>query len=221
MTTKAVQDYLKEIYHLQNGCEPVDIVSTSLLAERLQVTAASVTNMLKHLAKLNLIQYVPYRGVKLSGKGETIAIKVLRRHRLIELFLHQTLGFPWDEVHEEAHRLEHVISDRFEERIDAVLGYPAFDPHGSPIPDKNGSVVQENHRQLSEVDDGNTVVIREVKDGDPNLLRYLESLGLGPNVKVKVVEKAPFHGPITIRINRKKEVPLGLEVARQIYVSEI
>ncbi len=219
MLSQAAQDYIKSIYKLQNGHDPGPSVNTSLIAERMDVSAASATNMVKKLAEMKLLQHTPYRGVELTSAGEAIALEVIRHHRLLELYLADALGFKWDQVDAEADRLEHVISEEFEERIDEMLGYPKTDPHGAPIPSKEGDIAQPDYSRLAEVDAGQTVVIRQVSDKSPEMLRYMASLELKPGAVIAVQEKAPFNGPLKICVNGQAEHSLGMEVAEHIYVA--
>ncbi|MCZ6632790.1 MAG: metal-dependent transcriptional regulator [bacterium] len=218
MIGQAAQDYLKVIYKLQKGREPRTSVNTSTIAEQMDVAAASTTNMVKKLAEMKLLQHTPYQGVKLTDAGEKIALEIIRHHRLLELYLSEALGYGWDEVDAEADRLEHVISEEFEDRIDKMLGHPTIDPHGDPIPTKDGNIAKGDYWQLSQVESGQTVVIRQVNDQSSEMLRYLESLGLKPKVTVEVLDRAPFNGPLQVRVGEGKEVALGLEVADQVYV---
>lgn len=216
MHTQAVEDYLKTIYELERE---QGRVATTTLAERLSVAPASATGMIKKLADMHLVIYEPYRGVVLTEAGRKIALEVIRHHRLIELFLAETLGVPWDQVHEEAHRMEHVLSEDLEDRIDAVLGYPLTDPHGALIPGRDGTVGQPASLRLADVEPGQSAVIAEVNDHDPALLRYLGELGLYPGVEISVIAVAPFDGPLTIRVG-KAEHALGREAASQIFLTE-
>jgi DtxR family Mn-dependent transcriptional regulator len=213
--SQAVQDYLKAIYTLQASG---GAVSTSTLAAAMGVSAPSATGMVKKLSALKLARHARYQGVVLTRAGERVALEVIRHHRLLELYLAQALGYPWDRVHEEACRLEHAISEEFEEKIFEALGHPTVDPHGHPIPTKEGIVAAEAHERLSDMDPGYTGVIRRVSDRDSELLRYLGERGLVPDVAVEVVEKAPFNGPITIRAGRASHV-LGRELASHIHVA--
>lgn len=219
MLSQAAQDYLKEIYKLQKGRNPVPSVNTSMISEVMNVAAASVTNMVKKLAEIKLVQHTPYQGVELTPAGEAIALEIIRHHRLLEVYLADALGYQWDEVDAEADRLEHVISEEFEDRIDKALGYPTIDPHGAPIPTKDGAIEQENDQLLSRIEAGQTVTIRQVSDQSSEMLRYMASLGLRPGVEVMVKERAPFNGPLLVRVDRKSEHSLGLEVADHIYVT--
>jgi DtxR family Mn-dependent transcriptional regulator len=217
MQTQAVEDYLKAIFELQ-GQE--GRVSTTSLANRMEVTAASATGMIKKLAKLNLVTYQPYQGVELTQAGEAIALEVIRHHRLIEQYLAEALGVPWDQVDAEADKWEHILSDELEARIDAFLGYPERDPHGAPIPSLEGHLPPSSETRLSELTPGQSAYISEVSDHDPELLRYLGDLGLFPEVEVTVLEVAPFDGPLTIRVG-EQERALGREVSQYILVRDV
>ena len=193
------------------------------LAEHFGVAPASVTGMLKKLAdeRPALVDYVPRHGVKLTVVGKRVALEMLRHHRLIELYLHEALGYSWDEVHAEAERLEHVISEQFEDRIAAYLGNPEFDPHGDPIPTKDGSCAEAPGDCLTSLRTGQSGRVARVVDDDPALLRYLTELGIMPRVTVTVTERAPFDGPLHVRVGRAKSgpiYPLGPQVANQVYV---
>lgn len=217
MHTQAVEDYLKTIYEIQREQGKV---ATTVLAERLSVAPASVTGMIKKLAAMKLVVHEPYQGVVLSEAGEKIAVEILRHHRLIELFLAEALGVPWDQVHEEAHKIEHVISDYLADRIDTVLGYPSTDPHGAPIPTRDGIIERPPSLRLLDLEPGQSGVIAEVYDNDPALLRYLGELGLYPTVEVSLVAVAPFDGPLTVRVGDTNHA-LGREAANQILVTNI
>ncbi len=214
MISHAMEDYLKTIYLLGQDGEKV---STSKLAEQLDCSAASVTNMLQKLASLRLVSYQPYQGVGLTKAGTRVALEVLRHHRLIELYLKEVLGYSWDKVHAEAEQLEHVISEELEERIDKALGYPTLDPHGHPIPQKDGTVMDEQLPSLWEVKELTRVIVARVDDRDPSVLRYLGTLGIHPETRIRVLEKAPFNGPVLILIDRLQH-SLSEELARQIFV---
>lgn len=214
MLSQAVQDYLKTIYKLQ---QQGGVVSTSALAEAMGVAAASATGMVKKLAGLKLVRHHPYQGVVLSKAGEKMALEVIRHHRLLELYLAEALGYSWDKVHEEAERLEHVISEEFEEKIFEALGRPTRDPHGDPIPAKDGTLMETEHERLSDMEPGATGVIRRVSDSDAEVLRYLGTRGLVPDATVEVLDKAPFNGPLTVKSGNTEHV-LGRELARHIRV---
>ncbi len=219
MISQSSQDYLKTIYKLTHGQNAVASVTTSLIAENLSVAPASVTNMLKKLASIKLVKHTPYQGVVLTPTGERIALEVIRHHRLLELYLSEVLGFDLDKVDAEADRLEHVISEEFEDKIDRALGYPTVDPHGAPIPRKDGSVEYGDYLCLSEVSPGEQVRVMQVSDQSAEMLRYMATMGIRPNVAIKVVDRAPFNGPMEIVVNGEATYSLGLEVAAHIYVS--
>jgi DtxR family Mn-dependent transcriptional regulator len=194
--TAAAQDYLKAIHALETAGERV---TTSALASRMRVSPPSATAMTKRLAELGLVERAPYRGVALTEPGRRRALEMLRHHRLLESYLADRLGLSLDEVHEEADRLEHVLSEELEAKIDAELGFPTHDPHGDPIPDSDLRLELDRERTLAELGPGERASVSRVPDGDPALLRYLERLGLVPGSYVEIVEQAPFAGPVTVR----------------------
>jgi DtxR family Mn-dependent transcriptional regulator len=201
MLSEAAEDYLKAIFELlQEGQK--EVVSTSELARTLGVSRASVSGMLKKLAEASpkLIDYQRYRGAALTARGKQVALEVIRHHRLIECYLADSLGYSWDEVHGEADRLEHVISEDLGERIAAALGEPQVDPHGSPIPARDGTLPEVAERRLSEVPCGERVIISRVSDHDAKLLRYLEQLDLTLNQTIEVLEQGAFEGPLFVRV---------------------
>src|SRR5664279_2470876 len=206
----AEEDYLKAIYELS---EDNGKVSTSALVARLGRKAGSVTGMLKTLAdqKPRLIDYERHHGASLTPAGAQIALEIIRHHRLIELYLAEALGYEWDKVDAEAEQLEHVISEEFEDKISAMLGDPTIDPHGDPIPAKDGSVAPLSRLTLSEVDAGQLARVVRVRDDDPALLRYLAELGIVPEAVLKVAERAPFDGPIHVTIGQQQHA-LGRSV---------
>ena len=216
MITEAVQDYLKTIYKLQQDGER-SAVNTSLVAESMQVSAASATNMIKKLAEMNLVDHQPYQGVVLTGAGEKMALEILRHHRLLELYLADALGYSLDEVHDEAERLEHAISEDFEDRIDRALGYPTVGAHGEPIPTKHGQIASHDYDSLAEVEVGQAVVVRQVSDHSPEMLRYMIDKGLVLGAQVEVRERAPFSGPLRLGVKTAEE-HVSLEVAQHIFV---
>jgi DtxR family transcriptional regulator, Mn-dependent transcriptional regulator len=195
--TPAIQDYLKAIYLLQRESGEV---STSALAGQLgDIRPPSVSGMIKRLAELDLVTHAPYQGVRLTATGERVALAVLRHHRLIELYLVNELGYGWDEVHEEAEALEHYISEKFAARIAERLGDPAFDPHGDPIPSKDGKLPAQNSQPLSELSIGTRASVVRVGAQDAAHLRYIAALGLIPGAQIEVTAVAPFDGPISVR----------------------
>lgn len=192
------EDYLKAIYLLQRHHETV---TNAALARAMAVAPASATNMVKKLDDLSLVEHVPYQGVTLTALGEQVALEVLRHHRLVELFLHQALGMPWDQIHAEADRLEHVISEQLEDAIAASLGNPRIDPHGDPIPSKEGEIAHIKGRPLSAVPAGGTYQLVRVLVQDSERLVYLAELGLRPGVCLMLRERAPFEGPLLVAVD--------------------
>jgi DtxR family Mn-dependent transcriptional regulator len=214
MTTSAVEDYLKTIYDMEQvGAR----ATTSALAARLGVQPASVTGMVKRLAESALVSYTPYGGADLTAAGRRTALSVTRHHRVVERFLVDTLGVPWDEAHVEAHRLEHALSDALVDRLDALLGHPATCPHGSPIPAADGQIAATRAIPLAELPAGYDGIIAEVDDEDAAFLRYLGSLGLVPGAAVEVVAVAPFDGLLTLRIAGQEQV-IGGRAAGRVWV---
>ena len=212
---QAIEDYLKTIYMLEQEQSPV---STSRIAEARSVKPGSATSMVQRLHKLKLVNYEKHYGATLTPAGREIALEVIRHHRLIELYLIEALGFSWDEVHEQADMLEHVISEKLEERIAAALNYPVLDPHGDPIPTKEGRVAAIDAAPLTTMAPGDRATVTRVLDADNSeLLRYLGELGMTPGAEVEVVEVAPFDGPMTLRIGKETRV-IGRRVARSILV---
>jgi DtxR family Mn-dependent transcriptional regulator len=214
MLSQAIEDYLKAIHFLQLTDKKV---STSAIAERLGVAQASVTGMIKKMAEMRLVEHSPYQGVELTPAGEKIALEIIRHHRLLELYLAEAMGYSWDKVHDEAEKLEHVISEEFEDKIDEFLGRPTADPHGAPIPTKDGQMPAMGGFALSQAEAGDCVVVRMVSDRDAEKLRYFGKMGLYPNIELEVIEKAPFNGPVHIRINEVSH-HLGRELADVILV---
>ena len=216
--TRVIEDYLKTIYDLtaSNGR-----ASTNQIAERMEVTPASVTNMVQKLAATDppLLDYRKHRGVKLTPEGEKVALEIIRHHRLLEMFLHQTLGYRWDEVHEEADRLEHVISEDLEERIATSLGDPMHDPHGDPIPTRELHLPESSEVTLSQMRPSQSAKVQRVRDSDPELLRYLSEMGIKPEARLDVLEYSPFDNNLQVQIEGREEpVVLGLRVTSQVYV---
>lgn len=213
--TPAMEDYLKSIYILQ---QERGEVTTSLLAEQLGgFKPGSVTGMLKKLAELHLVTYAPYQGVRLTDAGEKIALEVIRHHRLLELYLVEALGYSWDEVHEEAEKLEHHISAKFAARIAEHLGNPAFDPHGDPIPTSEGKIPQSTDRCLADLGISTQARVVRVCEQDSERLRYLADIGLIPGAIITVMDVAPFEGPIAVEIEQQVH-SLDHRMARTILV---
>jgi DtxR family transcriptional regulator, Mn-dependent transcriptional regulator len=200
--SEAIQDYAKSIYALQirGDGHPV---ATNDLAERLQVTPASVSAMLKKLAERELVEHVPYRGVVLTDAGRRVALEVLRHHRLLETYLAEHLGVPWDRVHQEAEALEHVLSEDLEARIAAKLGEPTHDPHGDPIPSADLKIDEGHARSLESLQTGSTGRFVRVSDSDPEMLRYLDERGVRLGDTLEVVDRQPFGGPLTVRFGEQ------------------
>src|SRR5271155_1489458 len=206
--SEAIDDYLKAIFQISG--KPERQVSSTEIAGALAITGASVTNMLQKLAALEppLVVYEKHHGVKLSRAGKRRALEIIRHHRLIETFLHQVLDYPWDEVHQEAERLEHFISERFEERIAAKLGHPEFDPHGHAIPTIDGSLPTQEPQSLAQLRPGQTAKVASVSDTDPEMLRYLADQGIRPGVRLTLTEQMPFKGAYQVRIGASAKLAL-------------
>lgn len=214
-----ISDCLKVMYDMQERGQKV---TTSAVRERLGVSDATVTMLFKDFAEAGWVQHTPYRGARLTELGEQKAKEVIRHHRLLELYLARQLGYSWDRVHEEADKLEHVISEEFEDKIDALLGSPTVDPHGDPIPGKDGRILLRKGSALTQLRNGQSGVILRINDQDPEKLRYLGELGLYPETRVEVVKRAPFGGPLSIRVGdgeQQVEYTLGEQLAEQIEVT--
>jgi DtxR family Mn-dependent transcriptional regulator len=203
MFSSAVEDYAKAIYALQRGD---GAVSTTALAERLGVTAASASGMVRKLDEHGLVTHVPYRGVRLTDDGTRLALEVLRHHRLLELYLAESLGVPWDRVHAEAEVLEHVLSEELEALIAAKLGNPTHDPHGDPIPSADLQLLEEETESLAALEPGACGTFVRVSDSDPEMLRYLAERNIAPGADVRVEDKQPFGGPLFVAINDQTHV---------------
>ena len=216
MLSQAVEDYLKAIYKLQESGEK-DAVATTDIARAMDVSSASVTNMVKRIAQMGLAEYQSYRGVTLTPAGVKIALEIIRHHRLLELYLKEVMGYSWDKLHEEAEHLEHHISEEFEARIEEMLGYPTRDPHGDPIPTRVGEIAQIASDPLADAEVAQRVVVQRVADDDAELLHYLEAMGLLPGAKLCVLAKAPFKGPLTLSLEGAEQI-IGYEVARKVFV---
>lgn len=214
MISESSENYLKAIYSLGVDGETV---TTTALADALGVSAASSTNMIKKLATMKLVRHSPYRGVELTRAGSKIALEVIRHHRLVETFLADALGVPWDRVHAEAERIEHVISEDLEARIASFLGDPTLDPHGDPIPTKSGVIAPAIHTSLIDLAPGARATIQRVSAQDPARLRYLRGLGLVPQATVELVEQAPFDGPVRVRVESEEHV-IDNHLAKDIWV---
>ena len=211
----AVEDYAKAIYALETRSGGA--VSTTALADRLDVSPASASGMVRKLDELGLVTHVPYRGVQLTPKGARVALEVLRHHRLLELYLAEQLGVPWDRVHDEAEVLEHVLSEELEELIAAKLGHPTHDPHGDPIPTADLELDESPSERLSDLEPGAAGRLTRVSDSDPAMLRYLDERGIRPGDRFEVVDKQPFGGPSFVRFHGEVHV-LGGDLAAAMRV---
>jgi len=215
--SKNVQDYVKTIYALQHEQRPV---SNGALKTQLNISAPAVSEMIQHLVRLNLVHYEPYQGVELTPAGERVALEVIRHHRLLELYLYEALGVPWDEVHAEAEQLEHALSANLAERIADRLGQPQFDPHGAPIPSRDLRVPERQGCSLSNAPLNQPLQIVEVDDASPELLRYLATLNLVPGHSIVLVERAPFDGPLHVQVGNRVHA-IGQQTAAAVWVREI
>ncbi len=213
--TAPVEDYLKAIYELETR---QGSAATSEVADALDVAPASVTGMIRRLAAQGYLDHVPYHGVQLTDVGRRAALRTIRRHRILESYLTGILGYPWDRVHDEAERLEHAASDELIERLAAALGHPVVDPHGAPIPTREGTVEEPRLRTLAELPIGEAARMLLVSDKDPALLRYLAEIGLQPGTDVTVLARAPFDGPLTLRIGTSESI-VGPRLAEQVLVA--
>jgi DtxR family transcriptional regulator, Mn-dependent transcriptional regulator len=213
MLSQAVEDYVKAIFKLQRRGP----VATTDLAQALGVAPASATKMVKRLAGLGLADHQSYQGVTLTPAGERVALEVIRHHRLLELYLREVLGYSWKQLHEEAEHLEHHISEEFEERIDALLGHPTHDPHGHPIPTRDGQLAEHTAQSLVDVEPGRTAVVHYVCDADPEFLHYLEEVGLLPQSVVEVLDRRPFKGSLTVLTGDVRHI-IDHEIAGRVFV---
>jgi DtxR family Mn-dependent transcriptional regulator len=214
-TNEGAENYAKAIYHLQGQSK--DPVHTNAVAERLGVTSASASAMLKRLSDEGLVDYEAYHGARLTGKGELVALETIRHHRLIELFLAEVLGMPWDRVHEEAEVLEHHISEELEELIATKLGQPALDPHGDPIPDRDLAISSDDSVPLTELEPGEQGTFTRVSDSDASMLRYLAEREIQPGGRLLVTSREPFGGPLMVDVGGRTH-PLGLQLAGSMRV---
>ena len=212
--SEALENYLKTIFLL--NASGID-ASVQEISARIGVSAAGVSKMLKHLAKHRLVAYVPYQPVVLTELGERVALEVVRHHRLIEVYLMETLGYGWEKVHSEAERLEHHISEEFEDAIDRLLGFPSFDPHGDPIPTRDGRMPRVVTSTLDSQVDGSTVIVRRVTDEDEALLIYFAARGLKPGAVLSLVDREPFGGSLQLDVNGRLE-RITPEAARNVFV---
>ena len=215
--TAPVEDYLKAIYAIGKGTGPA---ATNEIAQRLDLAPASVSGMVRRLADQGLLAYERYHGVKLTESGRRAALRTLRRHRVIEAYLAKALGYPWDRVHDEAERLEHAVSDELVDRMAATIGEPEVDPHGAPIPTRDGAVDETVYRSLAELAVGASGSVIRVADEDPEMLRYLGELSIVPGKRVTVKARAPYDGPITLTMGRH-ELSIGPALAAQVLVAPL
>jgi DtxR family Mn-dependent transcriptional regulator len=215
MTSRSKEDYLKNIYHIQ---EEGRKVNTGSLATALAISPASVSEMVNKLSKQGLIDNTPYHGFELTGDGRKISLNLIRKHRLLEVFLHENLNYEWDEVHEEAERLEHVCSDMFINKLEEYLGYPKFDPHGDPIPDIDFNIAPTHYKLLQNTEPGREYIIAKVKDSSIEILQYLTKIGIKLNTKITLSEKIDFDGSVVIIVEGRKNL-LSKVMAEQIFVA--
>src|SRR5262249_22288484 len=214
--TAAVEDYVKAIYMVEGSGEAA---STNALAARLDITPAAVSGMLRKLTALGLVEHEPYRGVRLTDRGRLVALEVVRHHRLLELFLVESLGMGWDEVHAEAEVLEHVLSEELEELIAAKLGNPTLDPHGDPIPSRELAIADGvESRDLYQLEPGACGTLVRVSDDDPEMLRFLTDRGITPGTRLEVIDRQPFDGPLSVRVGDEVHV-LGAVLTRAMRVA--
>ena len=216
MLSPATEDYLKTIYKLQTQADG-NAVSTGDIATAMDVSAASATNMVKRLADFELIDYESYKGARLTEAGRKVALEVIRHHRLLELYLKEVLDYSWEEIHREAEQLEHHISETFESKIEEVLDYPTRDPHGHPIPSREGDVDRLSTRVLSELDERTPAIIDHLSDDDPALLQLMEEHNLLPGVQVEVIDRKPLEGLLTVALDGHEQL-LGEQVALKVFV---
>lgn len=216
MLSLAEENYLKVIYHLsQDGGKAV---LTNEIAESMNTKAASVTDMMKKLSGKNLIAYEKYYGVKITRQGKAEALMVIRKHRLWETFLVQKLQFTWDEVHDVAEQLEHIRSPLLIEKLDEFLEYPSVDPHGEPIPDREGKIKQQPQKSLDQQTEGYSGTILAVRDSDPSLLKYMDKIGTKPGKKIRLITREPFDGSLEIEVDRRR-LSISKDVALNILVT--
>jgi DtxR family Mn-dependent transcriptional regulator len=215
--TRSVEDYLKAIYHLSAAG---GFAGTSNIADMLAVAPPSVSGMVKRLSEAGLIEHVPYRGVQLTSQGRRAALRMVRRHRILESYLVQHLGYNWDDVHEEAEQLEHAVSDALIERMASHLEDPHYDPHGAPIPTAAGDIEEAELLTLADAEPGTTLEIRQVEDRDRAKLRYLAEQGLVPGTRLVVIARQPFNGPTSVRVDDNVRI-VGRDLALSLLCREV
>jgi DtxR family Mn-dependent transcriptional regulator len=215
--TRSVEDYLKSVFHLtsQGG-----FATTSDIASMLEVAPPSVSGMMKRLSETGLIEHVPYRGVQLTPQGRRAALQMIRRHRILEVYLTTRLGYDWGDVHVEAERLEHAVSEKLIERMAEALGEPRYDPHGAPIPTASGEIEEAELVSLADAPIGATVVLRQVGDEDPERLHYLAEQALVPGTRLTVTSRQPFNGPVSVRLGAETRI-VGRELATLLWCEEV
>ncbi len=212
--TLQAEDYLKAIYELEQGGDPA---ATNDIASRLSIAPASVSGMVQRLSRLGLVDTERYRGARLTASGRTAALQLIRRHRIIESYLVERLGFDWGDVHEEAERLEHAASDELIARMAEAIGNPTEDPHGAPIPTAAGHVDETRLSSINDLRAGKAATVVRMSDRDPEFLRYLDGIGIRPGARVRVVERAPFDGPIEVEVDGVRQ-SIGTPVATRVFI---
>jgi len=217
MPSISVENYLKYIYELG---ESENRVTTNTLAEKLKIAPASVTAMVKKLSAKGFLRHIPYKGVEVTEKGKRSALRIIRKHRLWEMFLVEVLHFSWDKIHDEAEEYEHIMSERMEEKIDEVLGHPVIDPHGDPIPTKEGTIKEIEYEPLSKVEKDTQVRVVRVNDAHPELLEYIGKIGLSLSTRITVVERMGFDNSFRVKIGKKKHL-LSPKMADSIFVQRL
>lgn len=217
MPSISVENYLKYIYELG---ESENRVTTNTLAEKLKIAPASVTAMVKKLSAKGFLRHIPYKGVEVTEKGKRSALRIIRKHRLWEMFLVEVLHFSWDKIHDEAEEYEHIMSERMEERIDEVLGHPVIDPHGDPIPTKEGTIKEIEYEPLSKVEKDAQVRVVRVNDAHPELLEYIGKIGLSLSTRITVVDRMEFDNSFRVLIGKKKHL-LSQKMAESIFVQRL
>lgn len=217
MASEQIENYLKNIYKLQSN---EGKVTTSSLSKNLNISPASVSEMVKKLAEEGTLTHTPYKGVELTKEGEKLALRIIRKHRLWEMFLVEVLHFRWDEIDHEAERFEHIMSDKMEDKIDHVLGHPLIDPHGDPIPTKEGEVICSESYPLIEAEEKSTVRVLRVSDADSDLLKYVSSIGITLHKQIVIKQKMKFDNSMLVKINNK-EINISSKIAENIFVENV
>lgn len=217
MASEQVENYIKNIYKLSTK---EGKVTTSSLSEKLQISPASVSEMIKKLAEEGTLTHTPYKGVELTAEGRTLALRIIRKHRLWEMFLSEILHFSWDEIDHEADKFEHIMSDKMEEKIDEVLGYPVVDPHGDPIPTQDGVLPHITSIPLSDASEGSSVKVIRVSDSNSELLQYISSIGIALNKKIKIKQKMTFDQSVIIIVNGKDQT-ISQKISQSIFVEKL